>query len=54
MRPDPATGKLVPAVSGEELVAMLGWPDAPPVELDDFASVPSFERSQACCMAHAW
>jgi L-asparaginase len=43
MRPDPATGKLVPAVSGEELVEMLAWPDAPPLELDDFASVPSFD-----------
>jgi L-asparaginase len=43
MRPDPATGKLVPAVSGEELVDMLRWPDAPPLELDDFASVPSFD-----------
>jgi L-asparaginase len=43
MRPDPATGKLVPAVSGEELVDMLHWPDAPPLELDDFASVPSFD-----------
>ena len=27
MRPDPATGKLVPAMSGEELVEMLAWPD---------------------------
>ena len=43
MRPDPETGKLVPAVSGEELVDMLRWPDAPPLELDDFASVPSFD-----------
>jgi L-asparaginase len=43
MRPDPATGKLVPAVSGEELVEMLRWPDAPPLELDDFARVPSFD-----------
>lgn len=43
MRPDPATGKLVPAVSGEELVDMLRWPDAPPLELDEFASVPSFD-----------
>jgi L-asparaginase len=43
MRPDPTTGKLVPAVSGEELVDMLRWPDAPPLELDDFASVPSFD-----------
>jgi L-asparaginase len=43
MRPDPTTGKLVPAVSGEELVDMLRWPDAPALELDDFASVPSFD-----------
>jgi L-asparaginase len=43
MRPDPATGKLVPAVSGEELVGMLRWPDAPPLELDEFAQVPSFD-----------
>jgi L-asparaginase len=43
MRPDPATGKLVPAVSGEELVDMLGWRDGPPLELDDFAGVPSFD-----------
>jgi L-asparaginase len=43
MRPDPATGKLVPAVSGEELVEMLDWPDAPPLELDDFVRVPSFD-----------
>ncbi|MGH3091289.1 MAG: asparaginase [Gaiellaceae bacterium] len=43
MRPDPATGKLVPAVSGEELVDMLRWPEAPPLELDEFARVPSFD-----------
>jgi L-asparaginase len=43
MRPDPASGKLVPAVSGEELVAMLRWREAPPIELDDFAHVPSFD-----------
>jgi demethylmenaquinone methyltransferase/2-methoxy-6-polyprenyl-1,4-benzoquinol methylase len=43
MRPDPATGKLVPAVSGEELVEMLRWPEAPPLELDEFARVPSFD-----------
>jgi L-asparaginase len=43
MRPDPATGKLVPAVSGDELVEMLAWPEAPPLELDDFARVPSFD-----------
>jgi L-asparaginase len=43
MRPDPETGKLVPAVSGEELVEMLSWPEAPPLELDDFVHVPSFD-----------
>lgn len=44
MRPDPATGKLVPAVSGDELVAMLDWPGDPPaLELDDFCNVPSFD-----------
>jgi L-asparaginase len=43
MRPDPATGKLLPAVSGDELVAMLRWPDGPALELDDFSRVPSFD-----------
>jgi L-asparaginase len=43
MRTDPATGKLVPAVSGDELVELLAWPEAPPLELDDFAQVPSFD-----------
>ncbi len=43
MRPEPATGKLVPAVTGEELVDMLAWPGAPPLDLDDFMSVPSFD-----------
>jgi L-asparaginase len=43
MRTDPATGKLVPAVSGDELVELLAWPSAPPLELDDFAQVPSFD-----------
>ena len=43
MRAEPATGKLVPAVSGEELVEMLAWPEAPPLELDDFVRVPSFD-----------
>lgn len=43
MRPEPSTRKLVPAVSGEELVEMLAWPEAPPLELDDFARVPSFD-----------
>lgn len=43
MRRDPSTHKLVPAMSGEELVEMLAWPEAPPLELDDFARVPSFD-----------
>ena len=43
MRSDPETGKLVPALSGEELVEMLAWPEAPPLELDDFVHVPSFD-----------
>lgn len=43
MRPDPASGKLVPAVSGDELMEMLEWPEAPAIELDDFAQVPSFD-----------
>jgi L-asparaginase len=43
MRPDPASGKLVPAVSGEELLELLAWPEGPRLELDDFASVPSFD-----------
>jgi L-asparaginase len=43
MRPDPGTGKLIPLVSGDELVEMLAWADAPPLELDDFVRVPSFD-----------
>ena len=43
MRPEPGTGKLVPLLSGDELVELLRWPDAPPLELDDFVSVPSFD-----------
>jgi len=43
MRPEPGTGKLVPVLTGDELVEMLGWLDAPPLELDDFVSVPSFD-----------
>jgi L-asparaginase len=54
MRPDPATGKLVPAVSGEELVEMLDWTDAPPLELDEFSNVPSFDMhgDLAVLLAH--
>ena len=43
MRPDPATGKLVPATTLDELLESLSWPDAPPLELDDFVRVPSFD-----------
>ena len=53
MRPDPATGKLVPAVSGEELVDTLGWRDGPPLELDDFARVPSFDMHGDLALALA-
>jgi len=53
MRPDPETGKLVPAVSGEELVQMLRWPEAPPLELDDFARVPSFDMHGALSLSLA-
>jgi L-asparaginase len=53
MRPDPATGKLVPAVSGEELVEMLHWPEAPPLELDEFARVPSFDMHGDLALALA-
>jgi L-asparaginase len=53
MRPDPATGKLVPAVSGDELVEMLAWPEAPPLELDDFARVPSFDMHGELALALA-
>jgi len=53
MRPDPATGKLVPAVSGDELVELLAWPEAPPLELDDFAQVPSFDMHGGLALALA-
>ena len=53
MRPDPATGELVPAVSGEELLETIGWADAPPIELDDFANVPSFDMHGDLCLALA-
>jgi L-asparaginase len=53
MRTDAATGKLVPAVSGDELVELLAWPDAPPLELDDFAQVPSFDMHGELALALA-
>jgi L-asparaginase len=43
MRPEPGTGKLVPATTLDELLETLDWPDAPPFELDDFVRVPSFD-----------
>ena len=53
MRPDPASGKLVPAVSGDELVELLAWPEAPPLQLDDFAQVPSFDVHGALALGLA-
>ncbi len=44
MRPDPASGGLVPAMTGDELLDLLAWPgETPGLELDDFARVPSFD-----------
>src|SRR5262245_39474418 len=43
MRPDSETGKLVPAVTGPELVELLAWPGGPELEVDDFVSAPSFD-----------
>ena len=42
MRPDPATGKLVPALTGAELVRLLGG-DGPEPEVDEVAHVPSWD-----------
>jgi L-asparaginase len=53
MRPDPETGKLVPAVSGPELVELLAWPDGPHLEVDDFVSAPSFDIHGALALALA-
>lgn len=53
MRPDPVTAKLVPAVSGDELVETLDWPEAPPLELDDFVHVPSFDVHGALALSLA-
>jgi L-asparaginase len=45
-RYDPAQGRVVPSRSGEDLVAMLpGIQDAAAVEVEDFASVLSFDMS---------
>src|SRR5688500_8562185 len=53
MRPEPGTGKLVPATTAEELLEMLAWPDAPPLTLDDFLSVPSFDVHGAVALSLA-
>jgi L-asparaginase len=53
MRPDPATGKLVPAVSGPELVELHAWPDGPELEVDDFVGVPSFDVHGGLALALA-
>jgi L-asparaginase len=53
MRPEPGTGKLVPATTAEELLEMLAWPDAPPLTLDDFLSVPSFDIHGALALSLA-
>jgi L-asparaginase len=42
-RPDKATGKLVPALSAEDLLETLDWPDAPPLEVNELAQVPRWE-----------
>jgi L-asparaginase len=45
-RYDPALGRVVPARSGQDLVATLpGIQDVATVEVEDFASVPSFDMS---------
>jgi L-asparaginase len=51
MRPEPGTGKLVPAANLDELLESLAWPDAPPLELDDFVSVPSFDMHGALALS---
>jgi L-asparaginase len=53
MRPEPGTGKLVPATTLDELLESLAWPDAPPLELDDFVSVPSFDVHGALALSLA-
>lgn len=53
MRPEPGTGKLVPATTLDELLETLDWPDAPPFELDDFVQVPSFDLHGALALSLA-
>jgi L-asparaginase len=42
-RADPETGKLVPAVGAGELVEMMGWAEAPELEVEEYTSVPSWD-----------
>ena len=53
MRPEPGTGKLVPATTLDELLETLDWPEAPPFELDDFVQVPSFDMHGALALSLA-
>jgi L-asparaginase len=53
MRPEPGTGKLVPATTLDELLETLDWPDAPTFELDDFVQVPSFDMHGALALSLA-
>ena len=53
MRPEPRTGKLVPATTPDELLESLEWPDAPPFQLDDFTRVPSFDMHGPLALALA-
>jgi L-asparaginase len=52
-RADPETGKLVPAVSADELVEMMAWPEAPELEVEDFTSVPSWDLHGEIALALA-
>jgi L-asparaginase len=53
MRPEPGTGKLVPATTLDELLESLAWPEAPALELDDFLQVPSFDIHGALALSLA-
>jgi L-asparaginase len=53
MRPEPGTGKLVPATTPDELLESLDWPDAPSLELDAFLNVPSFDVHGALALSLA-
>ena len=40
---DPVTGELLPAVSGQELAESMAWPEAPPLDVDQFTNTPSLD-----------